>query len=109
VKFINDFEIAAATLAIEKGYHYVICGHIHQPEIRTIETERGTVTYLNSGDWVGNLTALEFHRGAWQIYRYQAADYSTVDQEPDVSENDDLSNKLDIRRLLDLLKSEPVG
>src|SRR3546814_12088722 len=70
VKFINDFEVTAATLAIEKGYEYVICGHIHQPEIRVIETEKGCVTYLNSGDWVENLTALEYHRGAWQIYHY---------------------------------------
>jgi len=108
VKFINDFEVTAATLAIEKGYQYVICGHIHQPEIRRIETEKGSVTYLNSGDWVENLTALEYHRGAWQIYRYQATDYAETVPESDVLENDDLSDKLNIRQLLDLLKSEPV-
>jgi len=109
VKFINDFEVTAATLAIEKGYQYVICGHIHQPAIRQIQTERGTVTYLNSGDWIENLTALEYHKGSWQIYRYQAADYLTDDLDPDTSENDSLDGKLDIRRLLDLLKSEPAG
>ena len=108
VKFINDFEVTAATLAIEKGYQYVICGHIHQPEIRRIETEKGSVTYLNSGYWVENLTALEYHRGAWQIYRYQATDYAETVPESDVLENDDLSDKLNIRQLLDLLKSEPV-
>ena len=108
VKFINDFEVTAATLAIEKGYEYVICGHIHQPEIRVIETEKGCVTYLNSGDWVENLTALEYHRGAWQIYRYHAADYAAEVSESDPSENDELSNKLNIKQLLDLLKSEPV-
>src|SRR5690606_4932320 len=108
VKFINDFELTAATLAIEKGYQYVICGHIHQPEIRIIETEKGQVTYLNSGDWVENLTALEYHRGAWQIYRYHPADYTVAEPETDLSENDNLSDKLDIRQLLDLLKSEPV-
>ncbi|MGK6351779.1 UDP-2,3-diacylglucosamine diphosphatase [Parapedobacter sp. DT-150] len=108
VKFINDFEVTAATLAVEKGYQYVICGHIHHPEIREIETEKGMVTYLNSGDWVENLTALEYHRGAWQIYRYQAADYQTIDTESDAFENDDLDGKLDIKRLLDLLKSEPT-
>ncbi len=109
VKFINDFEVTAASLAIEKGYQYVICGHIHQPEIRQIETEKGLVTYLNSGDWVENLTALEYHRGSWEIYRYKAADYSPDDQPFDALENDgDLSDKLDIRRLLDLLKSEPT-
>lgn len=108
VKFINDFEVTAATLAIEKGYQYVICGHIHQPEIRRIETEKGSVTYLNSGDWVENLTALEYHQGTWQIYRYQAADYSVNAPETDLSEQDDLSDKLNIKQLLDLLKSEPV-
>ncbi len=108
VKFINDFEVTAATLAVEKGYQYVICGHIHQPEIRQIVTENGTVTYLNSGDWVENLTALEYHRGKWQLYRYQAADFPADDFEPDSPENDSLDGKLDIKRLLDLFKAEPV-
>jgi Uncharacterized protein conserved in bacteria len=108
VKFINDFEVTAATLAIEKGYQYVICGHIHQPAIRQIQTEKGEVTYLNSGDWVENLTALEYHKGNWQVYRYQAADYLMDDPDPDASENDNLDGKLDIHRLLDLLKSEPT-
>ncbi len=71
VKFINDFEKTAAGIAIENGYDYVICGHIHQPEMRKIQTEKGEVMYLNSGDWVENLTALEFNNGTWSIYRYQ--------------------------------------
>lgn len=70
VKFINDFEKTAAEIAIAKGYDYVICGHIHHPEIKRIATEKGEVMYLNSGDWVENLTALEFNRGAWKIYYY---------------------------------------
>lgn len=70
VKFINDFEKTAAEIAISKGYDYVVCGHIHQPEMREITTEKGKVMYLNSGDWIENLTALEFHGGFWKIYRY---------------------------------------
>lgn len=70
VKFINNFEKTASELAIENGYDYVICGHIHQPEIRTIRNEKGEVMYLNSGDWVENLTALEYNNGKWSIYRY---------------------------------------
>ena len=70
VKFINSFEETCADIAIHKGYDYVVCGHIHQPEIRTIENENGKVTYLNSGDWVENLTALEFESGKWSIYTY---------------------------------------
>ena len=110
VKFINDFEVTAASLAIEKGYQYVICGHIHHPEIKQIETPNGSVTYLNSGDWIENLTALEYHLGEWHIYRYNAADYdATADSmESDTAENDNLNEKLDIRRLLEVLKAEPV-
>lgn len=70
VKFINDFEKTAADIAIENRYDYVICGHIHQPEIKKIITEKGEVFYLNSGDWVENLTALEFDGHDWRIYRY---------------------------------------
>ena len=43
VKFINDFENTAAEIAIEKGYDFVICGHIHQPEIKKIKTDKGEV------------------------------------------------------------------
>jgi UDP-2,3-diacylglucosamine pyrophosphatase LpxH len=70
VKFINDFEQIAADIAISNGYNYVICGHIHQPEMRKITTQKGEVWYLNSGDWVENLTALEYNQGQWKIYRY---------------------------------------
>ncbi len=70
VKFINDFEQTAADIAITNGYQFVICGHIHQPEMRKITTEKGEVMYLNSGDWVENLTSLEYNQGAWKIYRY---------------------------------------
>ncbi len=71
VKFINDFEHTAADIAIANGYDYVICGHIHQPEIKKITTEKGSVTYLNSGDWVENLSALEYNGSEWNIYRYK--------------------------------------
>lgn len=70
VKFINDFEKTAADIAIENGYDYVICGHIHQPEIKIIQTDKGQVTYLNSGDWIENLTALEYDGLNWRVYRY---------------------------------------
>jgi UDP-2,3-diacylglucosamine pyrophosphatase LpxH len=76
VRWIADFEQTAAELAIEKGYDYVICGHIHQPQQRTICTDKGSVTYLNSGDWIENLTALEFQQNAWRIYHFNPKDYN---------------------------------
>jgi UDP-2,3-diacylglucosamine pyrophosphatase LpxH len=71
VRFIQDFEKTAADIAISNKFDYVICGHIHQPQMRTVTTPKGEVLYLNSGDWVENLTALEYHQGAWKIYYYK--------------------------------------
>ena len=70
VKFINSFEQTAADIGISNQYDFVICGHIHQPEMREIENEQGKIMYLNSGDWIENLTALEYVDGEWKIYRY---------------------------------------
>ena len=67
-KFVSDFETTAAELAIQNGYNYVVCGHIHEPVIKKLHTEEGSVTYMNSGDWVESLTSLEFANGKWSIY-----------------------------------------
>lgn len=71
VKFISDFELTAAELAIESGYDYVVCGHIHEPKMELKENRKGSVTYLNSGDWIENLTALEYHRKEWTLYKHE--------------------------------------
>jgi UDP-2,3-diacylglucosamine pyrophosphatase LpxH len=71
VKFISDFETTAADLAIENGYDFVACGHIHEPNITKVINKKGSVTYLNSGDWVENLTALEYNKKRWKLYRYE--------------------------------------
>jgi UDP-2,3-diacylglucosamine pyrophosphatase LpxH len=70
VKFINDYEKVISDLAIENGYDYVVCGHIHQPKMEYIETKNGKTMYLNSGDWVENFTALEYQFKRWKIYNY---------------------------------------
>lgn len=77
VSWISDFEQTAAELAIEKQYDYVICGHIHQPQNKIIETDAGKVVYMNSGDWVENLTALELNKDEWTIYKYDEKEFET--------------------------------
>lgn len=74
VRYINDFEDTAIELAIDQGYDYVICGHIHQPCIRSIKSRHGSTTYMNSGDWVENLTALEYVGRKWSIYYHRQKD-----------------------------------
>ena len=77
VSWIGDFEQTSAELAIENNYHNVICGHIHQPQIRTITTEKGSVNYMNSGDWIENLSSLEYNNGKWEIYHFNEVDFSS--------------------------------
>jgi UDP-2,3-diacylglucosamine pyrophosphatase LpxH len=71
VKFINAFEETAAVIAARKGIDTIVCGHIHHPEMRTIHIEDRNVNYLNSGDWIENLTSLEYNSGQWRIFNYR--------------------------------------
>lgn len=70
VKFISNFETTCTDIAIDKKYDYVICGHIHEPKMETVENSHGKTVYLNSGDWIENLTALEYHHKKWKLYQY---------------------------------------
>jgi len=92
VKFISDFETTATDLAIEKNYDYVICGHIHEPKIIRKENKHGSTLYLNSGDWVENLTALEYHKKRWKLFSYSQTNFT---EEENLFEMEDfLSNHL---------------
>lgn len=87
VKYIGDFEQVAADLAIEKEYDYVVCGHIHQPQMKVIEQAKGSCLYLNSGDWIENLTALEYNNEKWCIYTQSnelSSDYQEVEEGIDI-------------------------
>jgi len=68
IAHVNDFENTVSEIGIDNGYDHVICGHIHRPEITTITTGKGSIEYMNSGDWVENLTALEYDAGEWTLY-----------------------------------------
>ena len=68
---INRFEETIAEIGINNQYDIVICGHIHHPIDRVIEKNNDQIHYLNSGDWIENCTALEYHEGEWQIYQYE--------------------------------------
>lgn len=86
VKYISDFENVVSDLAIEKGYDYVVCGHIHQPKMLIKENKHGKTTYLNSGDWVENFTALEYQFKRWKIYNYNSDKLSAFFADEDIKE-----------------------
>lgn len=87
VKWIGDFEQTAAELAIENEYTHVICGHIHQPQIKTIKTENGEVVYMNSGDWIENLTTLEYVNNKWEIYQFDEKAFTVENRVKIIEEN----------------------
>ncbi|WP_400078323.1 UDP-2,3-diacylglucosamine diphosphatase [Winogradskyella sp. R77965] len=88
IKYINDFEKVATDLAIENGYDYVVCGHIHQPKMIVKENKYGKTTYLNSGDWIENFTALEYQFKRWKIYNYNKDKLSAFFADEDLKEMD---------------------
>lgn len=67
---VADFEQITCEEGIAKGYDYVICGHVHIPQNRTVTTDKGSIIYLNSGDWVENCTSLEYNHGVWRIFSF---------------------------------------
>jgi UDP-2,3-diacylglucosamine pyrophosphatase LpxH len=70
VEYISRYEEAVARAAESCGVDGVVCGHIHQAEIRQI----GKVLYLNDGDWVESCTALvEDACGNLEILRWPPA------------------------------------
>lgn len=108
VKFINQFEQTAADLAVDKQYSYVVCGHIHHAEIREVmaTNQQGKVLYLNSGDWVESLSALEYHKKEWKIFNYRPEDFNTENDEDDKTDGEDLEAKLNVSVLLERFKQE---
>ncbi|PWD98940.1 UDP-2,3-diacylglucosamine diphosphatase [Marinilabilia rubra] len=78
---VTDFEAMVSRLAIRKGYHYVICGHIHRPAKKRIKSASGAITYLNSGDWVDHMTALEYENNDWHL-RYWNQEENDSSEDP---------------------------
>jgi UDP-2,3-diacylglucosamine pyrophosphatase LpxH len=93
VAFVSNFETTAAEIAIEKKYSYVVCGHIHKPQMKEIQNENGKVLYLNSGDWVENLTALEYNKKKWSIYHYRKSDFLDIET-TDIETPNDILTKI---------------
>lgn len=57
VSYVSDFEAAVAREARRRGVDGVVCGHIHEAQLREIDG----ILYANDGDWVESLTALVEH------------------------------------------------
>lgn len=80
VKFIGDFEVLLASEAKKYDLEGVICGHIHHPTIKKIDS----VQYINIGDFVESCTAIAEHEdGHFEIIYWNetfAKRHKLVDQ-----------------------------
>jgi UDP-2,3-diacylglucosamine pyrophosphatase LpxH len=68
VNFISDYEENLTNYAKIKQCDGIICGHIHHPNITTINN----IEYLNCGDWCESLTAIvEHYDGTMELIRWK--------------------------------------
>ncbi len=66
-RHIARYEECCIRAARARECDVVVTGHIHIPAARTVTADGREVTYLNSGDWVESLSALEYADGAWKV------------------------------------------
>lgn len=106
VKFINQYEESVIQFGFNKGYDFVICGHIHQPENRIYKnSENKEIRYLNSGDWIENMTALEYHKKKWTIY-YYVKDFALLQNSTETDEELINISELDNKALFQKMFAE---
>lgn len=68
VKIVERYEKAATNYARLKMFDGIICGHIHCPDIK----DYGDVSYVNTGDWVENCTAIVEHEdGLLELIKWE--------------------------------------
>ena len=57
----------------------------HPESVDFHQNSKGTTVYMNSGDWVENLSALEHSNGKWSLYTYP---FGKLDAENSKEEDD---------------------
>ena len=67
---IRRYETCCLRAAAAHGMDVIVTGHIHVPAHRDQRVDGRNLTYLNSGDWVDSLSALEYAHGRWELVRY---------------------------------------
>lgn len=58
INYRNNYVDRACAWAEAKGYHGIVCGHVHRP---IVEDREDRFWYVNSGDWVEHGTAVVEH------------------------------------------------
>lgn len=82
-KVLTNFEKAIVNAAINKEVDLVICGHTHIPVDKQIQTDKGSVRYINCGDWVEHFSAAECVDGKWSLNYYQTEEEEEIESPSD--------------------------
>lgn len=98
VSFVSNFEDTVAEIAADKSFDVVCCGHIHQPVIKNMTFDNKDILYINSGDWVESLTALEYSNGKWELYQHPVT--SAGQQLPATEEEDESAMEWEIAKTI---------
>jgi UDP-2,3-diacylglucosamine pyrophosphatase LpxH len=73
--FIHRFELSLVETARDKKFDAVVCGHIHQGDIKQYDN----VWYLNCSDWCDNIGGLVEHwDGRIELIQWQNGAWQTV-------------------------------
>lgn len=80
IRFIQSFEEEAISFALSRKVDFVVCGHIHIPCIREVVEGLNRLTYMNSGDWIENLSVLEYVNSNWSLYTYDEKDFKSIQE-----------------------------
>jgi UDP-2,3-diacylglucosamine pyrophosphatase LpxH len=76
--YIESFELQIAREVRARGLDGAICGHIHKPAIKTLDSS----VYHNDGDWVESCTALVEHPdGRMELVSWNRPD-TTFEKDP---------------------------
>ena len=68
VKYISNYETTVVNYCKNSNYDSILCGHIHKPEINTING----INYYNTGDWIENNTFIvETLDGDIKLIKYE--------------------------------------
>ncbi len=85
VTFIDRYEDQLRELAVQRGCVGIICGHIHTPADKELQSG---IHYLNSGDWVESMTAIvepvpgEFELVEFGDFMDRLGDSPNIDHSP---------------------------
>jgi UDP-2,3-diacylglucosamine pyrophosphatase LpxH len=67
----NHVHTQAATRAYQEGAQACMTGHFHAPDARKVMVNKAPILYINTGDWLGNATAvIEKENGDLSMIRY---------------------------------------